>query len=137
MEHVVENTWLKNTRWNTRGGKHVFCLLFSQRVGKHVIHDGIVQILQKQNDFETNLGQCSICLSFSFSAQQNSDVASKRKVGNQVRRIHATHVCPSPLGGTWWISGIFGALHPESSRFKSHCSRHVRTLGKSFTHNCL
>ena len=39
--------------------------------------------------------------------------------------------------GAWWLSGKSGALHPEGRRFKTHSSRHVRTLGKSFTHSCL
>ena len=36
----------------------------------------------------------------------------------------------------WWLSGRFGALCPESRRFASHSSRHVGTLGKSFTLSC-
>ena len=37
----------------------------------------------------------------------------------------------------WWLSGRFGALCPEGRRFESHCSRHIGTLGKSFTRSCL
>src|SRR6218665_1925622 len=39
--------------------------------------------------------------------------------------------------GARWLSGKFGALRPESRRFESHSSRHLRTLGKSFTRKCL
>ena len=39
--------------------------------------------------------------------------------------------------GEWWLSGSLGALRPEGHRFESHSSRHVETLGKSFTCNCL
>src|SRR6218665_1726946 len=34
----------------------------------------------------------------------------------------------------WWLSGTFGAFHPEGCRFEFHSSRPVGTLGKSFTH---
>ena len=37
----------------------------------------------------------------------------------------------------WWLSGKFGALRPEGRNFESHSSRHVGTLGKSFTRSCL
>ena|SRR6218665_1642599 len=37
----------------------------------------------------------------------------------------------------WWRSGKFGVLHPQGHRFKPHSSRHVGTLGKSFTRSCL
>ena len=41
-------------------------------------------------------------------------------------------------GGVWWLRGKFGALRPEGRRFESHSSRHVETLGKSFTRaSCL
>jgi len=36
----------------------------------------------------------------------------------------------------WRLSAKFGALRPEGHRFESRSSRHVRTLGKSFTHSC-
>ena len=39
--------------------------------------------------------------------------------------------------GSWWLSGKFVALRPEDRRFESHSSRHIGTLGKSFTHSCL
>src|SRR6218665_1050226 len=39
--------------------------------------------------------------------------------------------------GAWWLSGRFDALPPEGRRFESHSSRHVGTLGKSFTRSCL
>jgi len=39
--------------------------------------------------------------------------------------------------GAWWLSCRFGALRPEGHRFESHSSRHIGTLGKSFTHSCL
>ena len=41
------------------------------------------------------------------------------------------------LPGAWWISGRFGALHPQGHRFESYSSHHVGTLGKSFTQSCL
>ena len=40
----------------------------------------------------------------------------------------------------WWLSGKFGSVRPEGRRFESHSSRqsrHVGTLGKSFTRSCL
>ena len=30
----------------------------------------------------------------------------------------------------------FCAFRPEGRRFEFHCSHHIRTLGKSFTHSC-
>ena len=39
--------------------------------------------------------------------------------------------------GESWLSGKFGALRLEGGRFESHSSRHVGTLGKFFTRNCL
>ena len=39
--------------------------------------------------------------------------------------------------GASWLSGKFGALRPEGSRFKSHSSHHIGTIGKSFTQCCL
>ena len=33
--------------------------------------------------------------------------------------------------------GKFGVLRPEGLWFESYSSRHVGTLGKSFTHSCL
>ena len=35
--------------------------------------------------------------------------------------------------GAWWLICKFGALRPEGRSFESHSSRHVGTLGKSFT----
>ena len=40
-------------------------------------------------------------------------------------------------GNAWWLSGEFWAVRPEGRRFESHSSRHVGTLGKSFTLSCL
>ena len=39
--------------------------------------------------------------------------------------------------GTWWRFGRVDASRPEGRGFESHSSRHVGTLGKSFTHSCL
>jgi len=42
--------------------------------------------------------------------------------------------------GAWWLRGAqvgFGAFRPEGRGFKSHSSRHLRILGKSFTRSCL
>ena len=39
--------------------------------------------------------------------------------------------------GAWWLSGKFDVLRPKGSRFEYHSSRHVGTLGKSFTRTCL
>src|SRR6218665_2178105 len=36
----------------------------------------------------------------------------------------------------WWFSGKFVALRPQGCRFEPHSSRHVGTLGKSFTRSC-
>jgi len=44
----------------------------------------------------------------------------------------------SSLGcGAWWFIGRFGAFRPKGRGFISSSIRHVRTLGKSFTRNCL
>ena len=40
-------------------------------------------------------------------------------------------------GGVWWLNGKFDALLQEGRSFESHFSRHVGTLGKSFTRSCL
>ena len=34
----------------------------------------------------------------------------------------------------WWLIGRFITFHPKGRGFESHSSRHVGTLGKSFTH---
>ncbi len=39
--------------------------------------------------------------------------------------------------GAWWLIGRFDAFRPKSRGFESRSSRHVGTLGKSFTHSCL
>src|SRR6218665_3820719 len=36
-----------------------------------------------------------------------------------------------------WLIGRFGAFRPMDRRLKSRSSRHVETLGKSFTRSCL
>ena len=36
-----------------------------------------------------------------------------------------------------WLIDRFGAFLPKGRGLESHSSRHVGTLGKSFTHNCL
>ena len=55
---------------------------------------------------------------------------------NTSQRLALTMLAYSGLrSGTWWLSGSFGALHPEGRRFKSHS--HVSTLDKSFTRSCL
>ena len=46
---------------------------------------------------------------------------------------HSTSLCL----WAWRLSGKFSALHPEGWRFESHSSRHIGTLGKSFTHSRL
>ena len=44
---------------------------------------------------------------------------------------------PRNLWGAWWLIGRFVAFHPKGRGFESHSSRHVGTLGKSFTRSCL
>ena len=39
--------------------------------------------------------------------------------------------------GAWWLTGRFDAIRPKGHRFKFRSSRHVGTLGKSFTHSLL
>ena len=39
--------------------------------------------------------------------------------------------------GAWWLSGRFGALHPEDFRFESLSSQNIVTLGKFFNRSCL
>src|SRR6218665_3752690 len=40
-------------------------------------------------------------------------------------------------GGRRWLIVTFDAFCPKGHGFKSYSSRHVRTLGKSFTGSCL
>src|SRR6218665_1649520 len=35
-----------------------------------------------------------------------------------------------------WLTGRVDAFRPKGHGFDSHSSRHVATLGKSFTHSC-
>jgi len=37
----------------------------------------------------------------------------------------------------WWCIGWFDAFRPKGRRFESSSSRHVGTLGMSFTHSCM
>ena len=46
-------------------------------------------------------------------------------------------LCFNGFGLAWWLSGRFGALRSEGRRFESRSSRHVGTLGRSFTRSCL
>jgi len=46
------------------------------------------------------------------------------------------NTCMSPLG-TWWRLGWVDYFQPEGRGFDSRSSRHVGTLGKSFTCSCL
>ena len=39
--------------------------------------------------------------------------------------------------GVWWLIGRFVAFRPKGREFESRSSRHVGTLGKSFTRSCL
>ena len=39
--------------------------------------------------------------------------------------------------GVWWLIGRFVAFHPKGRGFESRSSRHIGTLGKSFTLSCL
>ena len=39
--------------------------------------------------------------------------------------------------GARWLIGRFGAFRPKGRGFESLSSRHVETLGKSFTRSCL
>src|SRR6218665_2761179 len=41
------------------------------------------------------------------------------------------------LCGVWWLIGRFDASRPKRHGFDSRSSRHVETLGKSFTRSCL
>src|SRR6218665_2223498 len=41
------------------------------------------------------------------------------------------------LRGTWWRLGLDDIFQPEGSGLDSRSSRHVGTLGKSFTCSCL
>ena len=41
------------------------------------------------------------------------------------------------IGGEWWLIGRFDAFRPKGRGFESRSSRHVGTLGKSFTRSCL
>ena len=43
----------------------------------------------------------------------------------------------SRYGGVWWLIGRFIAFRPKGCGIKSCSSRHIGTLGKSFTRNCL
>src|SRR6218665_1239756 len=39
--------------------------------------------------------------------------------------------------GARWLIGRFDAFRPKGRGFESRSSRHVKTLGKSFTRSCL
>ena len=41
-----------------------------------------------------------------------------------------------PTCGAWWSIGRIEAFRPIGRRFESRSSRHVGTLGMSFTHSC-
>jgi len=41
------------------------------------------------------------------------------------------------LKKVWRLIGRFGTFRPKGHGFESHSSRHVGTLGKSFTRSCL
>src|SRR6218665_381169 len=50
------------------------------------------------------------------------------------------NICPHPLSpplDVWWLGGRICAWRPQGRRLESHSSRHVGTLGKSFTRSCL
>ena len=57
-----------------------------------------------------------------------------RRVYEEKRRsITFVFVC----NGAWWRFGRVDAFHPKGHGFDSRSSRHVGTLGKSFTRSCL
>ena len=41
------------------------------------------------------------------------------------------------MGGAWWLIGRLDAFRLKGRGFESRSSRHMGTLGKSFTHSCL
>ena len=41
------------------------------------------------------------------------------------------------IRGAWWLIGRFEAFRPKGRGFEYRCSRHVGSLGKSFTRSCL
>jgi len=43
----------------------------------------------------------------------------------------------APRDETWWRLGWDDDFQPEGREFDSRSSRHVGTLGKSFTYSCL
>src|SRR6218665_1915270 len=49
-----------------------------------------------------------------------------------ISTIRGTYKC-----GTWWLIGRIDAFRPKRRELESRSSRHVGTLGKSFTHSCL
>src|SRR6218665_1870823 len=46
--------------------------------------------------------------------------------------IYPLHTCEA-----WWLIGRFDTFRPNGCGFESRSSRHVGTLGKSFTRSCL
>src|SRR6218665_479873 len=47
------------------------------------------------------------------------------------------HCSVAPFWGAWWLIGRFDTFHLKVHGFESCPSRHVGTLGKSFTCCCL
>ena len=55
-----------------------------------------------------------------------------------LREVSQCHVKRSTSHrGTWWRLGWADDFQPEGRAFDSRSSRHVMTLGKSFTYSCL
>jgi len=55
---------------------------------------------------------------------------------NERHTTTAAATTTTTISGTWWRLGWDDDFQPESRRFDSRSSRHVGTLGKSFTCSC-
>src|SRR6218665_245229 len=69
----------------------------------------------------------------------NNTLATEKRV-TRLGIIDLKHdfiMCWVMTCGDWWLIGRFGAFCPKDRGFESLFSRHVGTLGKSFTHSCL
>ena len=53
------------------------------------------------------------------------------------QQTHMSWICISVYSGTWWHIGQVDDSQPEGRGFDSRSSRHVGTLGKSFTYSYL
>src|SRR6218665_2373418 len=57
--------------------------------------------------------------------------------GDPLEQLITQSIEKTLLDWEWWLIGRFVTFRPKGRGFKSRSSRHVETLGKSFTRSCL